>query len=150
MCNIALWANSSGCNHCITLLTPYIRIQFHHHVLFWHQSAAHHWCTYVHLSVTQHYKRKLIWVIQSAAEYFIRHTVVCVHSALSPPFSLMLSLRLGRRTLCLFFLLYSHYWSLWWVMPQWLKCILYFSRPTEPFHCKYGIHMHARLPGTLC
>lgn len=68
----------------LTRSTPYISVQFHHLVLFWHQSAAHHWCSYVHLSVTQHYKRKLIWVSQSAAECLIRHTVVCVHSALSP------------------------------------------------------------------
>lgn len=86
----------------LTHLTPYISVRFHHLVLFWHQSPAHHWCTYAHLSVTQCYKRKLIWVSQSAAECFIRHTVVCVHSALSPLFSLALSLRPARRTICLF------------------------------------------------
>lgn len=31
---------------------------FHNLVLFWHQLSAHHWCTYVHLSVAQRYKRK--------------------------------------------------------------------------------------------
>lgn len=86
----------------LTHLTPYNSIQFHHLVLFWHQSAGHHWCTYVHLSVTQCYKRKLIWVSQSAAECFIRHTLVCVHSVLSPLFSLALSLRPAQRTLRLF------------------------------------------------
>ncbi len=139
----------------LTHLTPYISVRFHHLVLFWHQSAAHHWCTYAHLSVTQRYKRKLIWVSQSAAECFIRHTVVCVHSVLSPLFSLALSLWPARRTICLFHftLTIDHFW---WVMPEWLKCILYFSRPTGLFHCKYevwgplGLCMHARLPGTIC
>ena len=127
----------------LTHLTPYISAQFHHLVLFWHQSAAHHWCSYVHLSVTQRYKRKLIWVSQSAAECFIRHTVVCVHSGLSPVFSLAPALRTPRRTLCLFSL-YSHYWSyFWWVTPQWLKCILYFGRLQSCFTVSTGCRPHS-------
>lgn len=128
----------------------YISIQFHHRVLFWHQSAAHRWCTYVRLSVTQRYKRKLVWVSQSAAECFIRHTVVCVHSALSPLFSLAPSLCGQHRELFAFSLLYSHYWSFWWVMLQWLKCNCISAGPTAPFHCKYKPCMHTRLPGTIC
>lgn len=62
--------------------------QFHHPARVGHQSAAHCQCSYVDLSVTQHYKRKLMWVSQSAAECLIRHTVVWVHSVLSPLFSL--------------------------------------------------------------
>lgn len=107
MHNIDVWTNLSGRNYCIayththTQLTD-ISAQFHYLVLLWHQLAAHHWCSYVHLSVTQHYKRKLIWVSQSAAECFIRHTVVCVHSALSPLFSLVYSLWPAPRTVCIF------------------------------------------------
>lgn len=53
------------------------------------------------------------------------------------------------------FSLYSHYWSFWWVMPHWVKCILYFSRIIEPFLSKYRVWapiwlcVHGMLPGTL-
>lgn len=79
-----------------------ISIQFHHLVWFWHQSAAHQWCTYAHLGVTQRYNRKLIWVSQSAADCFIRHVFVFVYSALSLLGFSFLSLRPVQPTLCLF------------------------------------------------
>lgn len=40
-------------------VTPYISISFNHLLLFWHHSAAYHWCTCVHLSVTQHFKKEV-------------------------------------------------------------------------------------------
>ncbi len=85
----------------------HISVQFRHLALFWHQPAA---ASLMHLRTSQCYptlQRKLIWVSQSAAECFIRHAVVWVHSGLSPLFSLALSLRPVRRTLCLFFALLS-------------------------------------------
>lgn len=122
------------------------------HTTHWHQRSISLSCTVVtsvssappmQLRTSQCYptlQRKLIWVSQSAAECFIRHTVVCVHSALSPLFSPVYSLRQAPRTVCIFSL-YTHYWSFWWVMPKphWLKFVVYFSRPPELFHCNYGV-----------
>lgn len=67
------------------------------------------------------------------------HCCLCAFSLIASLPARFLSVAGMKPFFSFFFQLHSHYWSFWWVMPHWLKYILYLSWATELFHCKHRV-----------